>query len=234
MAALRCFRAGLRCVSSPRAGGKSHERGHPAGSPSQGNLPRTRCPQAPSLRAAIRLRARAVGILGGGGIPGAGRSRGADSAGPSPPPVTRRPGRLWVPVRGRLPSLGAGGGGGGSCSRQQLGSLPARWARGAGKWIGCRGGGDRRASDRFWARAPPEGSPVYLSESPVSLPLRVSAAASPRSEAAAPETNGPTWPLPPAAGAGRLPAARVPAAPRARLPRPAPGRRLLRGKSRFS
>lgn len=101
--------------------------------------------------------------------------------------------------------------------------------------------GDRSASGRFWAPAAAEGSPVYLSERPVSLPLRVSAAASPRSEAAAPE-------LPRLTGRPgrfpRLPGQDVPLQPGSpqrpapRAPRPASPSRLgsapAPGKSCFS
>lgn len=97
--------------------------------------------------------------------------------------------------------------------------VSARWARGG--QVDRLQQGDRRASDRFWAPAPPEGSPVYLSERlGFSSSRWRSGRFSTLRRRRLPRLTGPTWPLPPP-GQDVCLQPGSPAAPRARLPHPA-------------
>lgn len=96
--------------------------------------------------------------------PPSGSEQGSAVLWPTTP--TRKQGTLvqrWALACGGLPlEPEAGGGGAGSCSRHQLGTLPGGPWDGQVDWLQ----GNRGASVCFWGlseRAPPDGSPVYMS-----------------------------------------------------------------------
>lgn len=169
VATLPSFRTPASRRLLPRSGGESRRRGRdPPGSAERAISPAPLAPErspAPSHGAAGRT---ACGWGRRRETPG---SRAPIAAGgrrpPGPPLPPGEPGTP-VPVLGTRRAAGgflspeAEGGGGGRAAASSR--VSCRVGPGAGKWIGCRRIGVRvSVSGDLCARAPPGGSPVYMS-----------------------------------------------------------------------
>lgn len=161
VATLPSFRAPASRRLLLRSGGESGRRGLPA----EGDLPLTPCPKAEPGPLPPRCR---PGCGGGGGVKagdrGADRSQGPETSGATTP--TRRaghpgPGASTRPAAGFLFPEAEGGGGGRTAASSPG---PCRVGPGAGERTGCRRIGVQvSVSGGLCERAPPDGSPVYMS-----------------------------------------------------------------------